>query len=45
MTSSINGMNVTSNCTVVANSLRLIYNVFCLNFVYKSVQLGIALNI
>lgn len=40
MTNSISGINYNSNCTVVANNLRLIYNVFCINFVYKSVQLG-----
>jgi hypothetical protein len=40
MTNSINGIDYNSNCTIVANNLRLIYNVFCVNFIYKSVQLG-----
>jgi hypothetical protein len=40
MTSSVNGLSSSTNCTVVADSLRLLYNVFCVNFIYKSVQLG-----
>jgi hypothetical protein len=35
------GVDYNSNCTVLADNLRMLYNVFCINFVYKSVQFGI----
>lgn len=40
VTNQINGVDYSSNCTTIANSLRLFYNVFCVNFIYKSVQFG-----
>lgn len=40
MTSSVNGINYASNCTVVADSLRLFYRAYCVNFIYKAVQFG-----
>lgn len=40
MTSSVNGINYSSNCTVIANGLRMVYNFFCVNFIYKLVQFG-----
>ncbi len=40
MTNSINGVSYASNCTVVADNLRFLYNVFCVNFIYKTVQFG-----
>lgn len=41
VTNSVNGVDHASNCTAVANSLRLFYNIFCVSFIYKSVQFGI----
>ena len=38
---SVNGLEKSTNCIAVANSLRLLYNVFCVNFIRKSVQFGI----
>lgn len=29
---SVNGLEKSTDCTAVANSLRLLYNVFCVNF-------------
>jgi hypothetical protein len=40
VTNQVNGVDHSSNCTAVANSLRLFYNVFCVGFIYKSVQFG-----
>lgn len=40
MTSSVNGLNYASNCTIVADSLRLFYRAYCVNFIYKAVQFG-----
>ena len=37
---SVNGLEKSTNCIAVANSLRLLYNVFCVNFIRKSVQFG-----
>ena len=45
MTSSINGINYASNCTVVADNLRLFYRAYCVNFIYKAVQFGTSLPI
>lgn len=43
VTNSINGVDYASNCTAIANSLRLFYNIFCVSFIYKSVQFGMNL--
>lgn len=40
VTNTVNGLDHASNCTAVANSLRLFYNIFCVSFIYKSVQFG-----
>lgn len=40
VTNQVNGVDYASNCTAVANSLRLFYNIFCVSFIYKSVQFG-----
>jgi hypothetical protein len=40
VTNQVSGVDYASNCTAVANSLRLFYNIFCVSFVYKSVQFG-----
>lgn len=40
VTNTVNGLDSSSNCTIIANSLRFIYNSFCVNFLYKSVQFG-----
>jgi len=40
VTSQINGVDHSSNCTIIGKNLRLIYNVFCVNYVYTSIQFG-----
>lgn len=40
VTSQINGIDYSSNCTVIANSMRFFYNTFCVNFIHRSVQFG-----
>lgn len=34
------GVDYSANCTVVANNLRMLYNIFCVSFISKSVQFG-----
>ena len=41
VTNAINGLDASSNCTTLANHIRFVYNTFCLNFMYSSVQFGI----
>lgn len=40
VTSEINGIDHSSNCKVIGNNLRLIYNVFCVNYIYTVTQFG-----
>ena len=40
VTNKINGLDASSNCVTIANNLRFVYNVFCVNFLYTSVQFG-----
>lgn len=40
VTNQINGVDYSSNCTAIADSLRLLYNIFCINFIYKLIQFG-----
>lgn len=40
VTNAVNGLDASSNCTTVANHLRLVNNVFCQRFIYSIVQFG-----
>ncbi len=40
VTNKVNGLDASSNCITIANNLRFVYNVFCVNFLYTSVQFG-----
>jgi len=40
VTNQVNGVDYASNCTAIATSLKLFYNIFCVSFIYKSVQFG-----
>lgn len=41
VTNQVNGLDASSNCITIANNLRFVYNTFCVNFLYTSVQFGI----
>ena len=41
VTNQVNGLDASSNCITIANHLRFVYNTFCVNFLYTSVQFGI----
>ena len=40
VTNQINGLTISSNCTVIADSLRFHRNVYCTNFLNRTVTLG-----
>ena len=40
VTNAINGVDASSNCTTIANHLRLLHNAYCVNFLHSSVQFG-----
>lgn len=40
ITNAVNGLDASSNCTTIANHLRLVNNVFCKRFLYSAVQFG-----
>ena len=40
VTNQVSGVDYASNCSAIASSLRLFYNVFCVSFIYRSVQFG-----
>jgi len=40
VTNSINGLDASSNCTTIANHLRLLHQSYCVNFLHSSVQFG-----
>lgn len=40
VTNQVNGLDASSNCITIANNLRFVYNTFCVNFLYTSVQFG-----
>ncbi len=37
----INGLTISNNCTAVANGFRFFYNMYCVNFVNRSVKICI----
>ena len=40
VTNQLNGLVISSNCTIIANSLRFFYNMYCINFLYRSIKVG-----
>lgn len=40
VTNAVNGLDASSNCTTIANHLRLVNNIFCKQFIYSVVQFG-----
>ncbi len=40
VTNQINGLTISANCTAIADSLRFFYNMYCVNFVNRSVKIG-----
>jgi len=40
VTNQINGLTISSNCTIIANSLRFFYNMYCVNFLNRTVRIG-----
>jgi hypothetical protein len=41
VTNQINGLTISANCTVIADSIRFFYNMYCVNLLYRSVKIGI----
>lgn len=40
VTNQINGLTISANCTVIADSMRFFYNMYCVNFLFRSVKIG-----
>lgn len=40
VTNQINGLTISSNCTIIANSIRFFYNMYCVNFLYRTVKIS-----
>jgi hypothetical protein len=40
VTNQINGLTISANCTIIASSLKFFYNMYCVNFLYRSVKIG-----
>ena len=40
VTNQINGLTISANCTIIADSMRFFYNMYCVNFLYRSVKIG-----
>lgn len=45
VTNQINGLTISANCTVIADSMRFFYNMYCVNLLYRSVKIGNSLPI
>ena len=41
VTNQINGLSVSSNCRVISDSFKFFYNMYCVNYVNRSVKIGI----
>lgn len=44
VTNQINGLTISANCTIIADSMRFFYNMYCVNFLYRSVKIGTSLS-
>lgn len=40
VTSQVNGLTVSSNCTIIADSIRFFYNMYCINLLNRTVKIG-----
>jgi hypothetical protein len=40
VTNQINGLTISANCTAIADSFRFFYNMYCVNFINRSVKIG-----
>jgi len=40
VTNEINGLSVSANCKAIADSFRFFYNMYCVNYVNRSVKIG-----
>ena len=40
ITNQINGLTISANCTIIADSMRFFYNMYCVNFLYRSIKIG-----
>ena len=40
VTSQVNGLTVSSNCTIIADSIRFFYNIYCINLLNRTVKIG-----
>ena len=40
VTNQINGLTISANCTAIANSFRFFYNMYCVNYMNRSVKIG-----
>ena len=40
VTNQINGLTISANCTVIADSMRFFYNMYCVNCLYHSIKIG-----
>ena len=45
VTNQINGLSVSSNCGAIADSFKFFYNMYCVNYVNRSVKIGTFQNI
>ncbi len=45
VTNQLNGLTISSNCTIIADTLRFFYNMYCVNFINRSVKIGNSLPI
>ena len=40
VTNQINGLTISSDCRVIADSFRFFYNMYCVNYVNRSIKIG-----
>jgi len=40
ITNQINGLTISANCSIIADSMRFFYNMYCVNFLYRSIKIG-----
>lgn len=40
VTNQIDGLTISANCTTIADSFRFFYNMYCVNFINRSVKIG-----
>jgi hypothetical protein len=40
VTNEINGLSVSANCRAIADSFKFFYNMYCVNYLNRSVKIG-----